>query len=95
MKRFLELNKSGWGLTSVAERQQQSGSSAVLSAHEAAEVRFWPRSAVGGWAEHVRSAQIVQTSTCFAIAKASSTSMPRYLSTSTGQRQITSPASVS
>ena len=35
--------------------------------------------AVGAWAEHVRSAPVHQTSTCSAIAKASSTSMPRYL----------------
>src|SRR5271165_6604827 len=30
------------------------------------------------WAEHVRSARILQTSTCSAMARASSTSMPRY-----------------
>jgi hypothetical protein len=34
---------------------------------------------VVGWAEQVRSAQVVQTSTCSAMARASSTSMPRYL----------------
>ncbi len=32
--------------------------------------------AVGTWAEHVRSAPVHQTSTCSAIAKASSPSMP-------------------
>src|SRR5262245_1209985 len=38
-----------------------------------------PEAADGQWAEHVRSAPVLQTSTCSAIAKASSTSMPRYL----------------
>src|ERR1700727_2912929 len=33
--------------------------------------------AVREWAEHVRSARVFQTSTCSAIARASSTSMPR------------------
>jgi hypothetical protein len=32
-----------------------------------------------GWAEHVSSARVFQTSTCSAMARASSTSMPRYL----------------
>src|SRR5216684_6998408 len=41
--------------------------------------RYWHKPAVGGWAEHVRSAQVFQTSTCSAIARASSTSIPRYL----------------
>src|SRR5258705_13379542 len=35
--------------------------------------------AVKGRAEHFRSARVFQTSTCSAIARASSTSMPRYL----------------
>src|ERR1700738_2225595 len=43
------------------------------------DVGCWHKPAVGGRAEHVRSAQVFQTSTCSAIAKASSTSMPRYL----------------
>src|ERR1700735_5058602 len=43
-----------------------------------AVVRLWPVSAVNRWAEQVRSAQVFQTSTCSAIARASSTSMPRY-----------------
>src|SRR5580704_12603844 len=34
---------------------------------------------IRGRAEHVRSARVFQTSTCSAIAKASSTSMPGYL----------------
>jgi acetyl esterase/lipase len=38
----------------------------------------WHKPAVRGWAEHVRSARVFQTSTCSAIARASSTSMPRY-----------------
>ena len=38
--------------------------------HERAEI---------SWAEHVRSAQVFQTSTCSAIESASSISMPRYL----------------
>ena len=38
-----------------------------------------PEAANGRWAEHVRSARVFQTSTCSAIARASSTSMPRYL----------------
>ncbi len=42
-------------------------------------VRSWHKPAVGGWAEHVRSARVFQTSTCSAIARASSTSIPRYL----------------
>ena len=42
-------------------------------------VGFWPVSAVNGRAEHVCSAQVFQTSTCSAIARASSISMPRYL----------------
>ena len=41
--------------------------------------RLWPVSAVNGRAEHVCSARVFQTSTCSAIARASSTSMPRYL----------------
>ena len=44
-----------------------------------ANVRFWHKPAVGGRAEYVRSARVFQTSTCSAIARASSTSMPRYL----------------
>src|ERR1700681_487776 len=42
-------------------------------------VHTWHKPAVGGRAEHVRSAGVFQTSTCSAIARASSTSMPRYL----------------
>jgi hypothetical protein len=42
----------------------------VSSWHEAAERRR---------AENVRSARVIQTSICSAIAMASSTSMPRYL----------------
>ena len=42
-------------------------------------VAYWSVSAVNGRAEHVCSAQVFQTSTCSAIARASSTSMPRYL----------------
>ena len=42
-------------------------------------VRSWHKPAVRVWAEHVRSARVFQTSTCSAIARASSTSMPRYL----------------
>jgi hypothetical protein len=41
--------------------------------------RKWPKSADVGRAEHVCSARVFQTSTCSAIARASSTSMPRYL----------------
>ncbi len=41
--------------------------------------RSWPNSDLSGRAEHVRSARLDQTSICSAIAKASSTSMPRYL----------------
>ena len=43
------------------------------------KVRSWHEPEVGGRAEHACSAQVFQTSTCSAIAKASSTSMPRYL----------------
>jgi hypothetical protein len=46
---------------------------------QADDVCTWHKPAVGGRAEHVRSARVFQTSTCSAIAKASSTSMPRYL----------------
>src|SRR5437763_6692631 len=42
-------------------------------------VHTWHEAAVTGWAEHVRSAQVFQTSTSSAMARASSTSMPRYL----------------
>jgi len=42
-------------------------------------VAYWSVSAVNGRAEHVCSAQVFQTSTCSAIARASSTSIPRYL----------------
>ena len=42
------------------------------------DVAYWPVSAVNRWAEHVCSAQVFQTSTCSAIARASSNSMPRY-----------------
>jgi hypothetical protein len=44
--------------------------------------RLWPKPVVGERAEHDRSAQVFQTSTSSAIAKASSTSMPRYLTVS-------------
>ena len=43
------------------------------------DFRNWHEPAVGGRAEHARSARVFQTSTCSAIARASSTSMPRYL----------------
>ena len=43
------------------------------------KVRSWHEPEVGGRAEHACSAQVFQTSTCSAIAKASSTSMSRYL----------------
>ena len=39
----------------------------------------WPKATNVDRAEHVRSARVFQTSTCSAIARASSTSMPRYL----------------
>ena len=39
----------------------------------------WHETAVENRAEHVCSARVLQTSTCSAIARASSTSMPRYL----------------
>jgi hypothetical protein len=39
----------------------------------------WPQAAEERRAEHVRSARVLQTSTCSAIAIASSTSIPRYL----------------
>jgi hypothetical protein len=42
----------------------------ALSDNRGANVRFWHDSAVKRWAEHVRSAQVFQTSTCSAIAKA-------------------------
>jgi hypothetical protein len=42
-------------------------------------VSIWHEAADSGWAEHVRSARVFQTSTCSAIERASSTSMPRYL----------------
>src|SRR5467141_5150953 len=44
--------------------------------------------AVKGRAEHVRSAQVFQTSTCSAIARASSTSMPRYRTVLPGAQQL-------
>jgi hypothetical protein len=34
--------------------------------------RYWPKSAEVTRAEHVRSAQVIQTSTCSAMARASS-----------------------
>src|SRR5258706_4907275 len=46
---------------------------------ERLDFSVWHKAAVGGWAEHVCSARVFQTSTCSAIAKASSTSIPRYL----------------
>jgi hypothetical protein len=39
--------------------------------------RSWPEATDGRSAEHVRAALAIQTSTCSAIANASSTSMPR------------------
>jgi hypothetical protein len=44
-----------------------------------ARVDSWPKPAAAERAEHVRSARVLQTSICSAIARASSTSMPRYL----------------
>ncbi len=46
---------------------------------ESSDFRIWHKPTVGTWAEHVRPAPVDQTSTCSAMAKASSTSMPRYL----------------
>src|SRR6202040_2682278 len=43
------------------------------------EVRSWRDAAQMERAEHVCSARVIQTSTCSAMARASSTSMPRYL----------------
>jgi hypothetical protein len=34
------------------------------------DVCDWPKSAEGRWAEHIRSAQVFQTSTCSAFARA-------------------------
>jgi hypothetical protein len=54
---------------------------AAIAANEllSLSVRFWHKPAIGSRAGHVRSARVFQTSTCSAIARASSTSMPRYL----------------
>ena len=52
---------------------------APRSGLECSDFVRWPAAAVSSRAEHVRSARVVQTSICSAIAKASSTSMPRYL----------------
>ena len=52
---------------------------ATESREPAFYVCSWHKPAVRWRAEHVRSARAFQTSTCSAIAKASSTSMPRYL----------------
>src|SRR3984893_6763121 len=45
---------------------------------ERSDFVLWHEPAGRGRAKHVRSARVFQTSTCSAIAKASSTSMPRY-----------------
>ena len=51
----------------------------ALTVTRVAEIKIVkPNPAVGRRAEHFRSAQATQTSTCSAIASASSTSMPRY-----------------
>ena len=42
-----------------------------------ADVRYWHQAALRWRAEHVCSARVIQTSTCSAMASASSTSMPR------------------
>src|SRR6266446_2864272 len=44
-----------------------------------AYVGSWHETAEVGRAEHVRSARVIQTSTCSAMVRASSTSIPRYL----------------
>src|SRR3954447_7653541 len=76
------------GRRNLAESRKMGGWIIVLHRHSLSlpehitksnDVRCWPKPAVGGWAEHVRSARVFQTSTCSAIARASSTSMPRYL----------------
>ena len=51
----------------------------ALRALNACDVSYWHETAKVGRAEHVRSARVIQTSTCSAMARASSTSMPRYL----------------
>jgi hypothetical protein len=63
-----------------ADRPQEAKSKLVSKDCRSAlmiHVRWWHKPAVRGWAEHVRSARVFQTSTCSAIARASSTSMPR------------------
>src|SRR6478752_8240749 len=54
-------------------------------------VRSWHEPAHNRWAEHVRSAQVHQASTCSAIASASSTSMPRYRTVRVAGQELDGP----
>jgi hypothetical protein len=56
------------GVLAAAEERLSSKSS---------DFRNWHKPAVGGRPEHFRSARVLQTSTCSAIARASSPTMPR------------------
>jgi len=58
--------------------QVQSGLMMLQPKIELVDVWIWHKPAVNCRAEHVCSARAFQTSTCSAIAKASSTPMPRY-----------------
>ena len=63
---------------STAQQTNKSRFTLVGVQKYALDVASWYQPAVRGWGEHVRSARVFRTSTCSAIAKASSTSMPRY-----------------
>src|SRR6266851_7861091 len=60
-------------------RLSNKASRLPMCAEGARDGSYWHKPAVEGRAEHVRSARVFQTSTCSAIARASSTSIPRYL----------------
>jgi PAS domain S-box-containing protein len=66
-----------WATTCEPQGASFSLRSPLTEPPSVIDIACWHKSAVGGRAEHVRSARVVQTSTCSDIARASSTSMPR------------------
>ena len=64
---YVRFDERGW---ETERRQMAQATAPILDS---------TKPAVRGQAEYVRSARVFQTSTCSAIARASSSSMPRYL----------------
>jgi hypothetical protein len=83
-----EIGRPHWEVEPAAGQKNSEGNwsdsairirASVARTRIAANVGSWHKPAVRDRAEYVRSARVFQTPTCSAIARASSTSMPRYL----------------